>query len=103
MADTRPTQVPRTAQPLFDPGAVVATPGALRLLAQAGIQPLDLLRRHLAGDWGDLDAEDRRENSYALQHGFRLLSSYQVTPTEKVWVITEADRSATTILLPEEY
>ncbi len=103
MADARPTAARPTARPLFDPGAIVATPGALQLLAQAGIEPLALLRRHLAGDWGDLDAEDRREISYALRHGLRLLSSYRVTPTEKDWVITEADRSATTFLLPEEY
>ena len=89
--------------PLFPAGQIVATPGALALLEQANKSPLEVLSRHLRGDWGDLCQEDRTENELSLKHGFRLLSSYRVTERETVWVITEADRSATTILLPSEY
>ena len=89
---------------LFPLGAVVATPGALDLLEEAGIDPSELLARHQAGDWGKLDAHDRRENTKSLKHGWRLLSSYRVGETgEKVWIITEADRSSTCVLLPSEY
>jgi len=73
------------------------------LLEETHKSPLEFLSRHLRGDWGDLDQEDRTENELSLKYGFRLLSSYQVTETEKLWVITEADRSVTTLLLPEEY
>jgi hypothetical protein len=89
--------------PLFPPGRVVATPGALALLEQIRKSPFEFLSRHLRGDWGDLCLEDRTENELSLKYGFRLLSSYQVTDTEKVWIITEADRSVTTLLLPAEY
>lgn len=83
-------------------GRLVATPAALDLLASAGVLPLTLLERHQRGDWGDLCADDARQNDEALKLGDRLLSSYTVAGG-KVWVITEADRSATTLLLPEEY
>jgi hypothetical protein len=81
--------------PLFPPGRLVATPGALGLLEQTNKSPLEFLSRHLSGDWGDLDQEDKTENELSLKYGFRLLSSYQVTQTETLWVITEADRSVT--------
>ncbi len=80
----------------------MATPGALEALRQAGEDPLCFLSRHASGDWGDLDAHDRRENERALKNGWRLLSSYPVGEG-RVWVITEADRSYTTLLLPSEY
>jgi hypothetical protein len=83
-------------------GLIVATPGALKLLMEAGGHPFDYLARHATGDWGDLCAFDRRQNEIALRDGYRVLSSYEVT-VGKVWIITEADRSVTTILLPEEY
>jgi len=86
----------------FPLGKVVTTPGALRLLLEAGEDPFDYLSRHASGDWGDLCAFDRRQNERALRVGERIFSSYE-TPAGKVWVITEADRSITTILLPEEY
>lgn len=89
--------------PLFPAGRLVATPGALALLEQVNKSPLEFLSRHLRGDWGDLCPEDKTENELSLQCGFRLLSSYQVTDTETLWVITEADRSVTTLLLPGEY
>ena len=87
----------------FPAGQFVATPGALSLLEQANKSPLEFVSRHLRGDWGDLCQEDETENELSLKHGFRLLSSYQVTETEKLWIITEADRSVTTLLLPSEY
>ena len=83
-------------------GRVLATPGALRALSEAGKDPLRLLLRHATGDWGELDAHDRRENQRSLRNGWRILSSYPIGNV-KIWVITEADRSSTTILLPSEY
>jgi len=89
--------------PLFPAGQIVATPGALALLEQANKSPLEFLSRHLCGDWGDLCQDDNAENELSLKYGFRLVSSYQVMDTEKLWIITEADRSVTTLLLPAEY
>ena len=87
----------------FSLGAQVATPGALAVLDADGHHPGEFLRRHASGDWGELDAEDVRENNYSLKHGFRLLSAYHTRSGRKFWIITEADRASTTILLPEEY
>jgi hypothetical protein len=81
---------------------VVATPEALKLLEEAGEDPLRYLIRHSSGAWGEIDAHDRRENDRSLKHGWRILSSYPIG-AERIWIITEADRSVTTILLPEEY
>ena len=89
--------------PLFAAGQIVATPGALALLEKAQKSPSEFLLRHLRGDWGDLCQDDKAENELSLKHGFRLLSSYPVTDTETLWIITEADRSVTTLLLPVEY
>jgi hypothetical protein len=83
-------------------GRVVATPRALNLLGKSGGHPFEYLARHAAGDWGELCAFDRRQNEIAMREGYRVLSSYEV-PQGRVWVITEADRSVTTVLLPEEY
>ena len=83
-------------------GKVVATPGALKLLSEMGRDPFGYIARHAAGDWGDLCAFDRWQNEIALSDGYRVFSSYKV-PAGRVWIITEADRSVTTILLPEEY
>jgi len=83
-------------------GRVVATPGALNLLGKSGGHPFEYLARHATGDWGELCAFDRRQNEIALRDGYRIFSSYDV-PAGRVWIITEADRSITTILLPEEY
>jgi len=89
---------------LFPLGQIVATPGALAALEKAGQTPLDFLSRHVRGDWGELDEQDRKENELSLKRGFRLLSSYHLSSGDtKVWVITEADRSVTTLLLPDEY
>jgi hypothetical protein len=83
-------------------GKVVATPGALKLLGKSGEDLFGYLARHATGDWGELCAFDRRQNEIALRDGYRVLSSYE-TMAGRVWVITEADRSVTTILLPEDY
>jgi hypothetical protein len=88
---------------LFSPGQIVATPRALALLERLQMSPTEFLLRHLRGDWGDLCQEDKTENELSLKHGFRLLSSYAVTDAETLWIITEADRSVTTLLLPAEY
>ena len=92
-----------TKAPLFSLGQIVATPGALAALEKAGQQPYEFLSRHVHGDWGNVPDEDRRENQFSLERGFRLLSSYRTAANETVWVITEADRTVTTLLLPEEY
>ncbi|HZQ21921.1 MAG TPA: hypothetical protein VFA89_03910 [Terriglobales bacterium] len=89
--------------PLFCPGRIVATSGALALLEEANKSPSEFLSRHLRGDWGELCQEDKAENELSLKHGFRLLSSYPVTDTQPLWIITEADLSVTTLLLPSEY
>lgn len=90
-------------QPLFPLGQVVATPGALMALIDAQQGPEEFLLRHITGDWGTLDEHDRKENELALRAGFRLFSAYQTDKGARIWVITEADRSVTTLLLPEEY
>jgi hypothetical protein len=87
----------------FQLGLVVMTPGATEALFAAQQIPPEFLLRHVHGDWGELCAEDRRENERALRAGHRLLSAYRTRAESKLWVITEADRSATTLLLPEEY
>lgn len=89
--------------PRFSLGQTVATPGALALLTQHGINPLTLLQRHVRGDWGSICAKDAASNEEALQCGARLLSSYVLPCGGVIWLITEADRSVTTALLPEEY
>ena len=89
--------------PLFALGKIVATPGALAAIEASGDDPLALLSRHVSGDWGDLDEHDRHENELGLREGFRLLSAYTLRTGAKIWIITEADRSVTTFLLPDEY
>ena len=87
---------------LFPLGQVVATPGALEILDREAINASELLQRHQSGDWGVIPEEDAQENQLAIANGFRILSSYPVG-TDRIWIITEADRSSTTLLLPEEY
>jgi hypothetical protein len=81
----------------------MATPGALQALTEAGDSPASFLQRHVVGDWGELDEEDRQENERSVSAGCRLLSAYATSSGIRIWVITEADRSSTCILLPEEY
>ena len=94
---------PITKQPLFDLGQLVATPGALTALEKAGQNAMEFLSRHVTGDWGDIPEEDRKENQFSLEKGFRLMSSYRTTANDVVWVITESSRSHTTLLLSSEY
>ena len=88
---------------LFALGQLVATPGAIRAAHEAEDNLLLYIFRHAAGDWGDLSREDMRANAEALKEGTRLLSAYHLKDGRKLWIITEWDRSATTVLLPEEY
>ena len=87
----------------FDLGHIVATPGALEALNSSDQNPAVFVKRHASGDWGEIDQEDRESNEQALMHGERLLSAYATSRGQRLWVITEADRSGTCILLPEEY
>lgn len=87
----------------FPLGQLLATPTALSALVQQKVSPWALVRRHEQGDWGELDEHDRQANEQALTDGIRLLSAYALPDSTRIWVITEADRSATTLLLPEEY
>jgi hypothetical protein len=90
-------------KPLFTLGQVVATPGALKAIEASGDSLSSYLTRHQSRDWGEVDAHDRKENEISLEQGFRLMSVYSLSTGVKIWVITEADRSSTCILLPEEY
>lgn len=96
------------SKPLFKPGQVLATPGALDQLERAGQSVWEFLSRHVAGDWGVVDDEDKTLNDGALKDGSRILSAYLMKTSQKLWIITEAtddqgQRAATTILLPDEY
>lgn len=88
-------------RPRFELGAMVITSGALARLPPEDI--LHALLRHASGDWGDLDSEDRNANDRALLQGNRLFSAFRSVEGVRFWIITEWDRSVTTILLPEEY
>ena len=86
---------------LFRLGRIVTTPDALEKLSRADI--LSGIQRHQAGDWGEVDQDDRKANNRALSEGTRLFSVYHSANSIRFWIITEADRSVTTVLLPEEY
>lgn len=88
---------------LFSLGQVVATPGALEAMDQYAINALDLIQRHQSGDWGNVPPGDAEENMRSIENGWRILSSYPINDDQTIWIITEADRSVTTLLLPEEY
>jgi hypothetical protein len=90
-----------TAGPLFELGRVFSTPGALAALTREEMS--NALARHHRGDWGDVGHHDWQENELSLREGFRLLSAHRSEKGEKFWVITEANRSVTTVLLPSEY
>ncbi len=89
--------------PLLELGQVVATPGAIAALEDSGELGQSYLRRHHCGDWGELDSEDWAANDRSLLEGTRILSAYQLASAAKLWIITEWDRSVTTLLLPDEY
>ena len=88
--------------PLFPLGRIVAMPGALAALKRAKRPAACFVSRHAIGDWGELEPSDVAESEYSVAHGFRLLSRYRTDAGDRLWIITEADRSATTLLLPEE-
>jgi hypothetical protein len=89
---------------LFSPGRFTATPGAVKALEESPATPASVyLRRHLTGDWGEMDEYDTAVNNRAVEDGDRILSAYTLPSGKKIWIITEADRSVTTILLPDEY
>ena len=87
----------------FALGQTYITPGAEEALMIAGQTGIEFLRRHMCGDWSELSDDDARENELSLGEGFRVLSAYRTAKGQKLWIITEADRSGTTILLPSEY
>ena len=89
--------------PRFPLGFLTATPGALAALAPHPGELARIVTRHSQCDWGDLCPEDADSNNDALVHGERVLSVYETPAGEKVWVISEADRSCTTVLLPSDY
>jgi hypothetical protein len=91
------------AAPKFRLGKLVSTPGALAALTEAGQSPLVFVSQHVVGKWGECDEHDRQANEDALKNGDRLFSVYRTAKNVKIWVITEADRSSTCVLLPEEY
>ncbi|UJB63283.1 type I restriction endonuclease subunit M [Acidovorax sp. YS12] len=90
-------------RPLFPLGQVLITPGALDMLEALALAPLPFVLRHVSGDWGELCDEDKASNAAALTYGSRVLSAYDIAPNHRLWIITEADRRSTTLLLPEEY
>jgi len=93
----------KSNSPLFRPGHIYITPGAQAALTTNAISPVTLLDRHVAGDWANLSPEDIKANRDAVADGDRVLSSYHIAPKIRIWIITEADRASSTILLPEEY
>ncbi len=97
------TNQPCQPQPLFNLGQLLVTPGALAMIEAHAIDAWALIQRHQSGDWGNLVPHDWEENQAALVKGRRLFSSYQLTTDIKLWIITEANRAVTTLLLPEEY
>jgi hypothetical protein len=92
-----------TVKAKFDLGMIVTTPGAFLALKKARESALGFLMRHEAGDWGEIPPEDWEENEFSLNTELRLISAYRLRNGTRLWIITEADRSLTTILLPEEY
>jgi len=88
---------------LFELGKLLATPGSNAAMMEAGQDPLELVQRHVTGDWSELDEHDQAENQFSIKHDLRILSAYTLSTGVKMWIITEADRSATTFLLPQEY
>lgn len=100
---TEPMSSCNPGQPLFDLGNIVATPGALAALEVSGDNYAQFLSRHVRGDWGIVCAQDAKSNDLALKEGSRIFSVYQTMKGTTLWLITEGDRSVTTLLLPEEY
>lgn len=90
-------------QPLFELGQLVATPAALAALGESNEEPLPYIHRHVMGDWSEMDLHDQQANALAVREGHRILSAYTLRNGQKIWLITEWDRSVTTLLLPAGY
>ena len=101
--DDRPLMEVIVVETTFPIGRLAATPGAIEALEAAGQSPGEFLARHCRRDWGELDEEDRRANDLAVESSERLLSAYTTSDGSAIWIITESDRSATVLLLPDEY
>jgi hypothetical protein len=103
------TQVLSKSIPKFRLGQLIATPGAIAALQRSQQEPLEFIQRHRGGDWGEVDDGDKALNDEAIAHEgdsdrqSRVLSAYRTTAGDRIWIITEHDRSVTTVLLPEEY
>ncbi len=102
LAEQQPNKKSEIPEALFDLGQMVVTPGAIEAAQNIRRHPIQLIARHVEGEWGDLPSEDIAENDFALQRGFRIFSAYNIE-NAKFYVITEWDRSVTTVLLPFEY
>jgi hypothetical protein len=87
----------------FNLGRTLITPGALHALKDAEVTASSYLQRHASGDWGDVMPEDREDNEDALRNGGRLFSAYRTPLNQAIWVVTDAERSMTTVFRPEEY
>lgn len=89
---------------LFKLGQVVATPGAIRAIEENNVDMWSLLQHHANGDWGCIPDDDKLENQLSVRNGYRVMSSYLLNDRgDKLWIITEADRTSTCLLLPDEY
>ena len=93
----------KNSKKLFELGRIVITPGAASLLVACGIDACNIIERHQSGDWGELYPEDCSVNDDAMSYGGQILSAYKLGESQRLWIITEVDRSVTTLLLPEEY
>jgi len=95
------SQIP--GPPLFQYGRILFTPGSIDFFGKHGTELINaLVFRHLRGDWGDVSEADAKENDFSVKNGFRIMSVYTIDG-DTIWIITEADRSATTFLKPGEY
>jgi hypothetical protein len=101
--ETATTTTATATKRLFPLGQMYATPGAIEALSEAGQGAAEFINRHQRGDWSEMCEEDRRENEFSIDKRLRIFSAYHTSKGDKLWVITEADRSVTTILLPSEY
>ncbi len=91
------------SKPLFSLGKVFLTPATKAMFSEGILDVNELINRHISGDWSDMCDDDIESNKDAIVHGFRVFSSYKLSESQNIWIITEADRSCTTLLLPDEY
>ena len=91
------------SKPLFSLGKVLLTSATNAMFCEGSLDVSELINRHVSGDWSDMCDDDIESNKDAIANGFRVFSSYKLSESQNIWIITEADRSITTILLPDEY